>query len=133
MGTARPLIEEQFHTDGVNLFVEEYSRLINVSEAGQVAMRTVLTGCLKRIERDPQGLVVRLFPYLREPSEQRFVEVNPRRAFGRLVIAGTGIPTEILAERFVAGDTIGALAQDYRLRPEQIEWALRFEQGAKAA
>jgi uncharacterized protein (DUF433 family) len=53
------------------------------------------------------------------------VVVDPRRAFGRPVIAGTSVPVTDIRGRFDAGDSIGTLAGDYDLRADQIEEALR--------
>lgn len=127
LDTPRPLIEQQFMTDGLDLFVEEYGRLINASRAGQTAMRSLLEATLERVERDPRGVAQRLFPWAREPSEPREVELDPRRAFGKLVVAGTGIPTAIIADRLRAGDTLAHLADDYGLTMEQVGAALRWE------
>ncbi|WP_243147238.1 DUF433 domain-containing protein [Scytonema sp. UIC 10036] len=52
---------------------------------------------------------------------------NPRIAFGRLVIAGTGIPIDILTERYEAGDSIDELAYDYEVNRLAIEEAIRYE------
>ncbi len=41
MGKQRPLIDEEFLTDGVSLFVERYGHLINASASGQKAMQVV--------------------------------------------------------------------------------------------
>lgn len=125
----RPLIEQEFLTDGVDLFVDRYGRLINASQVGQVAMRKLLEASLRRIERDPRGLADRLFPWSKDPAERRVVEIDPRRAFGRMVITGTGVPTEAVAERWRAGDTIPDLSRDYRLDQNVIEDALRWELG----
>lgn len=129
----RPLLQKQLLTDGVNLFVEHLSSLINISKDGQVVLQETMVGSLKRIERDPKGFPMSMSPWRRDYREAREVEIDPHRAFGRLVIAGTGIPTEIIAERFEAGESIGALAKDYRLRSEQIEVALRWQQNLHAA
>ena len=133
LNVRRPLISEQFFTDGVDLFVERYSKLMSASADGQLAVRDLLFGALKRIDRDPKGLATRVFPWIDSTSEPRSVEIDPARAFGRLVVAGTGIPTESIAERFRAGDSIGDLAADFRLTQEQIESALRWEQRALVA
>lgn len=133
LDVGRPLLEEQFLTDGVDLFVDRYSELINVSARGQQAMRDVLKGSLRRIARDKAGGALSVYPWLREPAEPRFVELNPARAFGRLVIAETTIPTGALAERFRAGDSVDLLAEDYHLEKAQIEAALRWEQCGLAA
>lgn len=132
MSTVRPLIEQDFLTDGVDLFVGEYGRLVNVSQAGQVAIRALLEASLKRVERDPKGLAQRLFPWTREPNEPRAVEIDPRRAFGKLVVAGTGIPTAVVADRLRAGDTLEHLAHDYKLTLDQVGAALRWELGVSS-
>ena len=130
LDTARPLIDQDFMTDGLDVFVEYYGRLLNVSRAGQTEMRSLLEASIERVERDPKGLASRLFPWAREPGEPREVEIDPRRAFGKLVVAGTGIPTVVIAERLRAGDTLGHLAKDYNLKLEQVGAALRWELGA---
>jgi uncharacterized protein (DUF433 family) len=130
----RPLVDQDFLTDGADLFVERYGTLINASQSGQQAMRAVLRKSLERIERDSDGLALRIFPWLRDPvAEPRAVEIDPFRAGGRLVLAGTAIPTEAIAERFRGGETLTALAEDYDLSAELIETALRWEQCALAA
>ena len=130
----RPLIQQEFLTDGVSLFVDQYARLVDVSNEGQVALRQVLEASLQRIDRDPGGLAERLYPWLKDPAaEPRHVVIDPRRAFGRPMLHGTGVPTGILAERFRGGDSIRTLASDYNLRPVQVETALRWESCAEAA
>lgn len=127
LGTGRPLIEATFYVSGVKLFVEKYARLINVID-GQTAMREVLSHSLERVDRGTDGRAVRLYPWLIEPSEPKTVELDPERSFGRLVLLGTRIPTEAIAERFRAGESIAALASDYELDKERIEQAIRWEQ-----
>jgi uncharacterized protein (DUF433 family) len=129
-GLERPLIEQDFLTDGVDLFVEEYAKLINVSRAGQTGIREALASSLRRIERDARGLATRMFPWRHSADEPRDVEIDPHRCFGKPVLAGTGVPTGILADRFFAGDTIDALAADYRIPREKVEAAVRWEGAA---
>ena len=53
--------------------------------------------------------------------------INPAVGFGKPVIAGTGIPTAVLAERFKAGESVQALAEDYGAEKTAIEEAIRVE------
>jgi len=134
LSVARPLIEQDFLTNGVDLFVEDYSRrLVNVSKQGQLALRDLLIDSLKRIDRDPEGLAVLLSPWVIKPDEPHYLEIDPFRSFGRSVIAGTNIPTEIIAERFRGGDSLSHLAEDYSVEIEPLEMAIRWEHRAKAA
>jgi uncharacterized protein (DUF433 family) len=130
---AKPLLAAQFLTEGVDLFVDHYGRLINVSASGQLALREVITGALHRIERDVDGSALGIFPWLDRVDEPRLVELNVHRAFGRLVVAGTSLPVEALAERWRAGDTIDHLAEEYRLDRQTIEASLRWERRGLAA
>jgi uncharacterized protein (DUF433 family) len=55
------------------------------------------------------------------------VVIDPRVSFGRPVLAGTGIPTAVLAERYKAGEPIAALAADYHCDTAMIDEAIRCE------
>ncbi len=133
-----PLAEHDFETDGLDLFVEKYGELINVSKGGQIAMKEILQVYLKRIERDENGLARQLFPFTRISSDGRrddpkVVSINPRIAFGKPVISGTGIPTTIIAERYKTGESILEIADDYSREVAEIEEAIRCEFELKAA
>jgi uncharacterized protein (DUF433 family) len=133
--TSRPLAEVQFQTDGVDLFVERLRALINVTQEGQTEMAEILREHLKRIERDAQGVPIRLFLMTRSTGAEQptSVVVDPRIAFGRPTLAGRSVPTAVLADRFKAGDTFAQLAADYDTSPQAIEEALRCELDRKAA
>ena len=123
-----PLADQQFETDGLNLFVQKYGQLINITDDGQLAMRNVLQSFLKRVKRDTQGTPVKLYLFVRGAMEEPFaVVVDPTVSFGRPVLEGTGIPTEILAQRYKAGDSYDQLAEDYGRPKEEIEEAIRYE------
>lgn len=127
---SRPLAEARFATDGVNLYVDHLAQLVDVEKGAQVVMREVIGSYLRRVERDGAGVPVKLYPFTRkEPSTDtgRAVVIDPAVAFGRPVLAGTRVPTAILADRFKAGDALQDLADDYRTTPQAIEEALRCE------
>ncbi len=130
-----PLANKEFETDGLNLFIDKYGQLINISQAGQLAMRSLLKAHLRRIERDPAGFVVRLYPFTRkrQPEEPKWVVIDPYVSFGRPVLVGTGIATAIIAERYKAGESMDDLANDYARERLQIEEAIRCELQVKAA
>lgn len=130
-----PLADVALATDGQHLFVEKFGALIDISSAGQLAMKELLEAHLQRIERDVDGIPVRLYPFTRkqQPDEPKFVVINPYVAFGRPVITGTGIPTAVLAERWKAGESFETLMEDYGLDKEKIEEAIRCEFKIKAA
>ena len=113
------------------------SQLVNISRGGQLALEEVLRDLLERVEKSPSGEgIVKLFPFItkqRIVDSPRVVEVNPRVRFGRPVIAGTGVPTAIVAQRFAAGESIAKLAEEYDRKPEQIEQVIQYESARRAA
>ncbi len=128
-GSKHPLADQKMETDGRNLFVEKFGKLINISADGQFAIRELLEAHLKRIEWDAGGLASRLYPFVRKRdlSEPRFIVIDPAISFGRPVVAGTGIATPVIAERYKAGESIDQLADDYGRQRLEIEEAIRCE------
>jgi uncharacterized protein (DUF433 family) len=127
--SAHPLAEHDFETNGVDIFVQNYGQLINVGQHGQLAMRQVLEAYLTRVEHDPAGKAARLYPFIRltGTEQPRHIVINPYVSFGKPVIAGTGLPTRVVAERFKAGDSIPQIAADYGRTREEIDDAIRYE------
>jgi uncharacterized protein (DUF433 family) len=130
----RPLIDQAFQTDGLDLFVERYGKLINASREGQQAMKEIIGVYLQRIDWDAKGLPIKLYPFTRDTqaeaapaSDPRVVVMSPTVSFGRPVITGTGIPVSSIYERYKAGDSVADLAQDFRLEIGAIEEAIRCE------
>ncbi len=131
-----PLADREFETDGIDLFIQKFGQLINISQAGQLAMKEVLRSHLRRIERDVAGIPVKLYPFTRKrdsEDEPKAVVIDPRVSFGRPVLAGTGIPTAVVAERYKAGESVDALAEDYGRQRFEIEEAIRCELTLEAA
>lgn len=132
LGSDRPLLDRDFKTNGIDLFVKHASRLLNVSQQGQQALRGEFEMALARIERDRKGTPVRLFPFSRSTAvaadQPRTVVIDPRLAFGRPVISKAAVPTGIIGDRFLAGDSLAEMAEDYGVAEADIEEALRFEQ-----
>ena len=129
-----PLISREMETDGLDLFIRECGHLVNISEAGQLAMREVLDQALQRIERDPTGVPIRLYPFTRAATVNApaLVVVDPYLSAGRPVIAGTGLATGLIAERYKAGESVQELARDYERSEGEIEEAIRCELPAAA-
>ena len=131
-----PLADQEFVTDGLNLFIKKFSQLINISQEGQLAIHEVLQAHLHRIERDLKGIPVRLYPFTRKRDlreEPRAIVIDPEVSFGRPVLAGTGIPTAVIAACYKAGESMDDLADDYGRPRLEIEEAIRCELYVEAA
>jgi uncharacterized protein (DUF433 family) len=134
-GSRYPLATEVMETDAKDLFIRKSGLLINVTQEGQTAIRQVLEVYLSRIEHADDGFATRLYPFTHASDLEGplAVMIDPRFSFGRPVLAGTNIPTAIIAERYKAGDSIQGLAGDYRREAEEIEEAIRCELELPAA
>jgi uncharacterized protein (DUF433 family) len=130
-----PLADQKLETDGLNLFLHKYGRLINLSEDGQLAIREIIEAHLRRIEWDPSGLPTRLYLFTGTSyfDQPKAVVVDPYISSGRPVIAGTGVPTAVIAERYKAGEPISEIAEDYGRKQSEIEEAIRCELWLEAA
>lgn len=124
-----PLVSRALETDGLHVFTDYYGQLINLSRSGQAVIRERIAGALKRIERDRSGIPIKLYPFTRHSirNAPATVLIDPTLAGGRPVIAGTGLATQIIAERYKLGESISALADDYERPSMEIEEAIRCE------
>lgn len=130
--STRPLSDEQFETDGIDLFVEKMGALIGATQEGQIQMRDIIRDRLERVRRDPKGVPQKivLFPARSSSNGNADVVIDPRLSFGRPVLDRLGVRTSILAERFDAGESIEVLAREYEAPPEAIQNAIRCERRA---
>jgi uncharacterized protein (DUF433 family) len=136
-GVQHPLADLDLLTDGLDVWLEELGRLIAVSGHGQMGIKDVLASHLERVDRGPRGQALRLYPFPRPgdvAQQPRSIVVDPEVAFGRPTLAGTGIPTQVIAGRFDAGESLESLVEDFA-RPaddilEAIRWELREQRAA---
>lgn len=136
MRSPRPLLAEDFRTNGLDLFLEHAGQLVNVSGGGQAAFRGEFERALDRIERGARGAPVRLFPFSRRPDrtteQPQVIAIDPKIAFGRPIVAKARVRTDVIFDRFGAGDSPTEMAGDYGVREEDVLEALRYEQSLAA-
>jgi uncharacterized protein (DUF433 family) len=133
--TDHPLAELQISTDRTDIFVEKFDELINASLYGQIPIREIVELYLERIERDKQGRPICFYPFTRRDiaKSPKLVSIDPRRRFGRPYLTEGGIETWVIASRYIAGDSISSLVDDYNVSMEAIEEAIRYETELKRA
>lgn len=124
----RLLLSPALRASAGEVFLEKYSTLINLADAGQIAMRIILRGHLKRIMLDDLNLPARFYPV---PTDTKnVIVIDPRIAFGRPIIARRGISTAAIVDRINAGESQKEVAKDYGLKMTEVEEALVYEQAA---
>jgi uncharacterized protein (DUF433 family) len=128
-GWKRPLIQEQFRTDGITLFIQHLGKLLDVSNPQQRLMEELLNEHLKRIDWE-NSFAARLYPFTRLTpggDAPRSIVIDPHRSFGRPIVDRLGVTTNVIAERLKAGDTIKKLVKEYGGPQTDIEEAIRCE------
>ncbi len=125
LGIRRPLIDAKFETDGVDLFVDHLSHLLNTRD-GQTSIRPVLESYLKRIKYDHRGQAVRFFPVFAS-SNRKVIVIDPERGFGRPILTKGGARVDVIVSRYRAGESTESIAKDYGVANGVIEEAVRSE------
>jgi uncharacterized protein (DUF433 family) len=132
MRVDHPFASERILTDGIELFWEYQERhreeivLVNIVREGQRVFPEAVMRYLQEIEWGRDTVASRWWPGASK-ARQGPIVVDPRRAFGSPVVAGTGIRTEDVFLRFSAGEPLSELAEDYGLTLDQTEAAIRAE------
>jgi len=132
LGIQRLLLSDELHTAGGDVFLEHLGHLVNLTRSGQLVIKQLLAAYLQRVERDSAAIPIRLYPFVAHSTEpeNRSVVIDPRVSFGRPTIAGSGIHTAVLVQRFDAGESVADLALDYGLSEAQVNTAILFERAA---
>lgn len=137
-GERHPLATRAFWTDGGEVLTRELGSLVSLSEQGQRTLPEVVESYARRIEWQGR-MPKRLFVFTTRPEIDRAEEsprnivIDPSIAFGRPVVAETGIAAQTLYERFEAGETTREIAADFGLELEQVEDAIRCGKAGAAA
>ena len=92
-------------------------------------MPEILGAYLERIDWDLSGLPARIFPITRMDhlESPKILAIDPKVAFGRPIVERKAIKTSAITERFLAGESISDLAEDYDLKVFEVEEAIRYE------
>lgn len=129
VGNLDMLATREFFHDGEHLLLKLEGTLISLSERGQTVSADILGHYLRRIEYAADGLATRLRPVAQRQGqlyEPRHIVIDPRLAFGKPCIDRLGVKADVVAERFIGGETIEELSADYGAEPAEIEDAIRW-------
>ena len=136
IGLDHALASKQLYTDGAEVLYDyaterdegELLELV-VVRTGQHQFSEVVRDYLKRISYGSDGWASRV----RLPSYKRAeVVVDPRIAFGLPLVIHGGARVEDLVDRFVAGDSVADIADDFGVPPEEVEDVIRVATRAAA-
>jgi uncharacterized protein (DUF433 family) len=136
IGVEHALASKRLYTDGAEVLYDyatseqdEELRSLTVVRTGQRQFAEVVRDYLKRVTYGNDGWAsrVRLPIY-----QQAQVIVDPRRAFGMPLVVHGGARVEDLVDRFVAGDTLADIAEDFGVPEPEVEDVVRVATRAAA-
>jgi uncharacterized protein (DUF433 family) len=129
-GVTRVLLSEELRVMQGSVFLDRLGSLINLGKPGQQALPHILDSFLKRIEWNKAGLPARLSPVTQvDPAKSpTLIRIDPNIAVGRPVIWSRAIKTSTINNRFLLGESLLVIAQDYDLGQLDVEEAIRYEQ-----
>jgi uncharacterized protein (DUF433 family) len=136
IGVDYALATKRLYTDGAEVLYDyassehdEELRGLTVVRTGQRQFAEVVRHYLKRITYGGDGWATRLrLPAYRHAG----VIVDPRRAFGMPLVVHGGARVEDLVDRFVAGDTLADIADDFGVPEPEVEDVVRVATRAAA-
>jgi uncharacterized protein (DUF433 family) len=120
-----PFATQTFKADRRRIYVsagEGHLWEVLGGQQGALAWDAVLDPFLNRLDYQ-NDLARRWWPLGKDEP----IMVDPEYGFGSPVIFGSGLRTELVAERRDAGDPPNIIAYDFSLTPKQIESALKME------
>jgi uncharacterized protein (DUF433 family) len=129
IGVDYALASKRLYTDGAEVLYDyassehdEELRGLTVVRTGQRQFAEVVRDYLKRITYGGDGWATRLrLPVYRHAG----VIVDAHRAFGMPLLVHGGARVEDLVDRFVAGDTLADIAEDFGVPEPEVEDVVR--------
>jgi uncharacterized protein (DUF433 family) len=136
MGIQHALASKRLYTDGAEVLYDyahahEDADLLELTvvRTGQKQFSELVRDYLKRITYADDGWATQL----RLPAyTQAEVIVDPKRAFGLPLVVHGGARVEDLVDRFVAGDSLADIADDFGVPAEEVEDVIRVAARAAA-
>ena len=136
IGVEHALASRRLYTDGAEVLYDYASSEgdeelggLTVVRTGQRQFAALVRDYLKRITYGQDGWAARLRLATYAHAE---VIVDPQRAFGLPILAHGGARVEDLLDRFVAGDTLADIAEDFGVPEPEVEDVVRVATRAAA-
>jgi uncharacterized protein (DUF433 family) len=122
----RPLTTARFRTGARQAYVERGKGVLfavgRQKARGGYAMEDILGPFLEELDYTGDW-ATKWWPL----GKDQHVVIDPEYGFGLPVLSGSGVRTEIIRERSLAGDLPEVIAKDFNLTQEEVARALQFE------
>lgn len=99
---------------------------VDLAHDDNLVFEDFVTSLGKRIQRDRQGRVQRIFPWKDAGSDESPLSMDPDVLSGELVVSGTRIPAQLILGRHLSGRSVGEIANLYRLSTDLVRRVLSY-------
>ena len=128
LGRHHPFSTRIFKTDGHSIFAEivrgtDNKHLLDVVKNQFVFARIISPSLYEGVEFDASNDPQRWWPLGRKHS----VVIDPERGFGAPIVAGSGVPTQVLADAVRVEGSIEFVAKWYEVSVREVRDAVLFE------
>lgn len=127
LGIEKPLLHENLFRGGKDLFLETAGQITGLTDPVQLLLPH-WESFLERVHYRDKA-VAAIYPLTRpvETESPSIVSISPDFSFGSSVIDRTKVRTSVIAERYIGGDSVIQIANDFRCKSEEVEEAIRAE------
>jgi uncharacterized protein (DUF433 family) len=126
-GVERPLSTQRFRTDGRSIFLEVATEMDEAAlfdlERDQYLFRRIVAPSFKDIDFD-KGIPARWWP----ASDRLGIVLDPKRSFGKPIVADHGVPTAALADAYRVRGSFKLVGLDYDLPEKAVRQAVAFQE-----
>jgi len=128
LGRHHPFSTRIFKTDGHSIFAEivrgtDDKHLLDVVKNQFVFARIISPSLYEGVEFDASNDPQRWWPL----GKKHTVVIDPERGFGAPIVAGSGVPTQVLADAVKAEGSIEFVAKWYEVSVREVRDAVLFE------
>lgn len=128
-GTDHPFATQRFRTDGRTIFAEiagkaGEAQLLDLAKSQLAFARIIGPSLYAGIDFSDRDTPTRWWP----AGRQTPIVLDPARSFGQPIVSTRGVPTAVLADAVAAEGSVAKVARLYRVAPQSVHAAVRFEQ-----
>lgn len=125
LSTTHPFCSNRIATDGKNILLRQGEEdsdeaLINLV-TNQREFRRIVQDFLKELEFSGSDII--WYPL----GKQRQIVVDPKRNFGQPTVAGSGVPTSVLARSVKTNGSVEAVTHWFEVSEREVRDAVEFE------
>ena len=127
LGVSQLLLRRDLQFDGLSLVIKHMGESVSLTPSHQLKLRALLDQSLQRVEWDRDNFARRVYPHFSGGDNSNVVYLDPEISFGRTVVSERAISTNVIYNRFNAGESEQFIAEDYRISADDVRQAILFE------